>query len=53
MLRDEQGTTSDSDTRLRSTLTNTDTELATRTFARYARVVYCLVYVLASYLYVL
>jgi len=53
VLGDEQWTISDSDTRLRSVLTYTDTELATGTFSRYAGEVYCLLYVLAPYLSVL
>jgi len=36
VLGDEQWTISNSDTRLRSVLTYTDTELATGTFSRYA-----------------
>ena len=53
MLGDEQWTISDSDTRLRSVLTYTDTELATGTSSRYADEVYCLLYVLYPYLSVL
>jgi len=53
VLGDEQWTISDSDTRLRSVLTYTDTELATGTFSRYAGQVCCLLYVLDPYLSVL
>jgi len=53
VLGDEQWIISDSDMRLRSVFTYTDTELATGTFSRYAGEVYCLLYVLAPYLSVL